>query len=312
MEYILTVVGLVIVTLGADWVVGGSSAIAKRAGLSDFVIGLTVVALGTSLPEMVVSFRSAFQGNADIAIGNVVGSNVFNTAVILGLTALLSPVAITARNRRFDMPANAGSTALLLAFALLGPRVVARWEGLAFLALFVAYFSWNFRMEKKGGNATLEESAGEKPSLVKGFALTAVGLAALVWGGGLFVDGAKGVARLLGWSDKVVAVTVIAAGTSLPELATSVVAAVKGRGQMALGNLIGSNTFNILLILGGSAVISPLKPVTVTSADFVALGLITVLMFVTTNVTSNDRVSRTEGAFLLLAGIAYMAVSIIL
>ena len=258
MEYILTIVGLVVVTLGADWVVSGSSAIAKRAGLSDFVIGLTIVAFGTSFPEMVVSFRSALQGSADIAIGNVVGSNIFNTAVILGLTALLSPVAITRRNRLFDVPVNMISTVLLLAFVLLGHRITL-WDGLVLVVLFTVYFGLNFWLEKNNEPAPQSE-----------------------------------------------------AGTSLPELATSVVAAIKGRGQMALGNLVGSNIFNTLLILGGSAIIRPLKPLTVTSFDFVALGVITFLMLVATNITSNSKVSRIEGAVLLIAGIAYMVMSIIL
>ena len=307
---LLLLVGLALVTVGADWMVDGASGIAKRFGVSEFVIGLTIVALGTSAPEMVVSFIAAIQGNSDISVGNIIGSNIFNTAIILGLSALLAPIVVTANNRKYDIPVNLAVTAMLIIFGLTEGHILTRLDGALFLVGFVAYLIFSFKRDKPAGRAPEGENAdGEKPrALPIAILMVAAGLGALVYGGQLFVDNAQKLARLIGLSDKVIAVTVIAAGTSLPELATSVVAAVKGKSQLALGNIIGSNTFNILLILGGSAMIRPLSTQNIGMLDYAALGLTSFLLLFYTLVVDKNRLNKAEGAFLLLLGIAYMAV----
>ena len=311
---LLLVLGLVLVTFGADGVISGASDIAKRFGVSEFVIGLTIVALGTSAPEMVVSFLSAIQGNSDISVGNIIGSNIFNTAIILGLTATLSPILITRRNRVYDIPVNVFVTLLLIVFGLSEGKNLTLLDGIIFLGIFVAYFIWNFKRERQENNAKAD-SAPQEParhSLFVSILLVIAGLIGLVYGGNLFVDNACKIAKLLGISDKVIAITLIAAGTSLPELATSLMAAIKGKGQLALGNIIGSNTFNILLILGGSAVIRPLSMEHINYWDYGALMLSAVLLMVYTFLIDKQKLNKIEGALLLLLGLVYMGLCIAL
>ena len=311
---LLLVLGLVLVTFGADGVISGASDIAKRFGVSEFVIGLTIVALGTSAPEMVVSFLSAIQGNSDISVGNIIGSNIFNTAIILGLTATLSPILITRRNRVYDIPVNVFVTLLLIVFGLSEGKNLTLLDGIIFLGIFVAYFIWNFKRERQENNAKAD-SAPQEParhSLFVSILLVIAGLFGLVYGGNLFVDNACKIAKLLGVSDKVIAITLIAAGTSLPELATSLMAAIKGKGQLALGNIIGSNTFNILLILGGSAVIRPLSMEHINYWDYGALMLSAVLLMFYTFLIDKQKLNKIEGALLLLLGLVYMGICIAL
>ena len=310
----LLLLGLALVTFGANWLVNGSSDIAKRIGISDFLVGLTIVAIGTSAPEIVVSFLSAFQGNSDISVGNVLGSNIFNAGIILGLTALISPVAITKRNRQLHIPFNALATVLFIFFCYTGHRTITAWEGLVFLIILILYFVWTIRKDYKETHHADIKEAGEKPRrhilLSIGFVL--VGLAALIYGGELFVANAQKIAKMMNISDKVIAITLIATGTSLPELATSLVAAVKGKGQMALGNLIGSNTINILLVLGGASLIHPLDTTGINYLDQGALLLCTIFLIVFTSVTSKEVISKIEGALLLLLGLVYMGLCIAL
>lgn len=312
---ILLLLGLGLVTFGADGVISGASDVAKRFGVSEFVIGLTIVALGTSAPEMVVSFLSAFQGNSDISVGNIIGSNIFNTAIILGLTATLSPIAITQRNRIYDIPVNVVVTLLLVIFGLSEGKNLTVLDGAIFLGIFVAYFIWNFKREhderKKEADSTPQEEAPKRHILLSILMILA-GLFALVYGGNLFVDNACKIAKLLGVSDKVIAITLIAAGTSLPELATSVMAVIKGKGQLALGNIIGSNTFNILLILGGSALIRPLSMEHITYWDYGTLMLSAVLLLIYTFLINKQKINKIEGALLLLLGLVYMGLCIAL
>ena len=311
---LLLVLGLVLVTFGADGVISGASDIAKRFGVSEFVIGLTIVALGTSAPEMVVSFLSAIQGNSDISVGNIIGSNIFNTAIILGLPATLSPILITRRNRVYDIPVNVFVTLLLIVLGLSEGKNLTLLDGIIFLGIFVAYFIWNFKRERQENNAKAD-SAPQEParhSLFVSILLVIAGLFGLVYGGNLFVDNACKIAKLLGVSDKVIAITLIAAGTSLPELATSLMAAIKGKGQLALGNIIGSNTFNILLILGGSAVIRPLSMEHINYWDYGALMLSAVLLMVYTFLIDKQKLNKIEGALLLLLGLVYMGICIAL
>ena len=305
------IVGLVLVVFGADYLVEGASAVARRFGLSEFVIGLTIVGMGTSAPEMVVSFIGAAQGNADIALGNVVGSNIFNTLLILGVTALILPIGITPSNRKKDIPVNIFVTVLFLAlglkhtlFGLGGEDGLGRWDGAILLLLFIGYMVMCFRQPKEESQA----AEGKKP-LKLGWALLMIagGLAGLVYGGNLFVNSATDIAKSLGVSDKFIAITLMAGGTSLPELATCVAAAAKKKGQLALGNIIGSNLFNILLILGGSALIHPLSFQDITWVDAGVLLASALVLLTSCLVGRRNQVDRLDGAFFFLIWAGYMA-----
>lgn len=307
---LLLLTGLALVVFGADFLVEGASAIARKAGISEFVIGLTIVGFGTSCPELVVSVTGAISGNADIAIGNVVGSNIFNTLLILGITAVISPLAITKENRRRDIPVAIAATVLLLCcgmnhsfFGIGEADVIDRWEGILFLVLFAAYIFMCFKFNKS-------DEAGEAPKkeyrIPVAIILTLCGLAALIFGGDLFVDSATEIAHSLGVSDKFIAITLLAGGTSMPELATCIVAASKKKGQLALGNILGSNVFNILLILGTSAVITPLSCSGMTVIDFVALLVSSVLLFTAAYTGKKDKLDRFDGILLLACEAAYL------
>ena len=307
---ILTLVGLIVslilVTAGADAIVSGASSIAKRFGVSEFVIGLTIVALGTSAPEMVVSFIGAIEGNADISVGNIIGSNIFNVAIILGLSAFVRPISVTKINIRRDIPVNIVVTAFLIIFGVLNNHTLTRLNGAIFLLVFVSYLYYSFRNDEPS-SADNEENAQEKPkALYVSIPMVVLGLGALIFGGDLFVKEAQQLARTVGLSDKVIAITVLAGGTSLPELATSLVAAIKGKGQLALGNIIGSNVFNILLILGGSALIRPLSTASINLVDYAVLGGTSVLLMIAALCGRQKRINRFEGALLFLCGVAYM------
>ena len=309
MTIVLLLVGLGLVVLGADWLVEGASGIARRAGVSEFVIGLTIVGFGTSCPELVVSLAGAFQGNADIAVGNVAGSNLFNTLFILGLTALISPVSMTDSNRRKDIPLTFFVTVVLIVFGMshtlfgIGTEdSLARWEGIVFLFIFAAYIFWCFRSSEP--QTQTEERRSER-KLPVAILLAIAGLAGLVGGGELFVRSATDLARQIGVSDKFIAVTVLAGGTSLPELATSLVAALKGRDQLALGNILGSNVFNILLILGASAVVTPLSFASVTLIDASVLLISALLLLLWAYTGSRLRIDRWEGTVMLAMFAAY-------
>ena len=300
MTIIWLLVGLGLIVLGADWLVEGASTIARKAGVSEFVIGLTIVGFGTSCPELVVSLTGAWEGNADVAVGNVLGSNIFNVLFILGLTALLCPVSMTADNRKRDIPETLLVTLLFLGFGMLNG--LSRWEGALFLLVFAFYIFASFRR----GKPSEGEPAESKPQkLWLAILLVLAGLAGLIFGGNLFVDSATALARMLGVSDKFIAVTILAGGTSLPELATSLVAALKGRDQLALGNIPGSNVFNILLILGSSALITPLSFASVTHVDALVLLLSIVLLLLWAYTGRRERIDRWEGALMLLLFGAY-------
>ena len=300
MTIIWLLVGLGLIVLGADWLVEGASTLARKAGVSEFVIGLTIVGFGTSCPELVVSLTGALEGNADVDVGNVLGSNIFNVLFILGLTALLCPVSMTADNRKRDIPETLLVTVLFLGFGMVNG--LSRWEGALFLLLFALYIFASFRR----GKPSEEEKVPSKPrKLWLSILLVLAGLAGLIFGGNLFVDSATALARMLGVSDKFIAVTILAGGTSLPELATSLVAALKGRDQLALGNILGSNVFNILLILGSSALITPLSFASVTYVDALVLLLSVALLLLWAYTGRRERIDRWEGAFMLLLFGAY-------
>ena len=306
---ILIIAGIALVVLGADWLVDGASSIARRLGVSDFVIGLTIVGFGTSCPELVVSLTGAIKGLSDVAVGNVIGSNIFNSLLILGLTALISPVAVSLQNKRRDIPVMLLVTFVMvfcgMSHTILGlgdSDGLSRVEGIIFLLLFAGYIFFSFKTDRR----EVEEN-GDTP--VRGMwaavGLVLLGLAALVAGGHLGVNYGVELARRLGVSEKFIAITLLAGGTSLPELATCIAAAIKRRDQMALGNILGSNVFNILLILGCSAVVRPVSFAGVDLVDICALAGSAVLIWLSSYSFKKDRVDRYEGVLFLVAFIAY-------
>lgn len=311
---LLLLVGLALVVFGADYLVDGASGIARRFGLSEFVIGLTIVGMGTSAPEMVVSFIGAAQGNADIAIGNVVGSNIFNTLLILGITALILPMVITPSNKKRDIPVNIIITVLLVLLGMertffgIGTDGLSRIDGAILIVVFIAYMWFCFSQKENA-----EENAARQKgrSLWLCLLMIAGGLAGLVFGGRLFVDSATSIAKGLGVSDKFIAITILAGGTSMPELATCVAAAIKKKWQLALGNIIGSNVFNILLILGGSALISPLSFQDISFVDLGALLASALVLLTSCYVGKRNTLDRLDGVLFLLVWAAYMAYLII-
>ena len=310
LQIFILLAGLLLILFGANWLVDGSSSIAKRFGISEFVIGLTIVGIGTSTPEMVVSFLSSFQGKADMAIGNIVGSNIFNTMMILGVTALIAPLAITKSNLKKDIPLNIIVTLLLIILGMnftlfgKGEDQLSRLDGVILLGVFAWYIWSSFRSDnadpKEDGDGIKEYKTGISVLLI------VAGLAGLIIGGRLFVNSATELAKMFGVSDKFIAITVMAAGTSMPELATCVVAALKGRGQLALGNVLGSNISNVLLILGGAALINPLSFSGMTYVDLGAVLLSALFILGSAYLFKKKQLDRFEGAILLLMEAAYM------
>ena len=308
LQILILLGGLALILFGANWLVDGSSSIAKRFGISEFVIGLTIVGIGTSTPEMVVSFLSAFQGKADMAIGNIVGSNIFNTLMILGVTALIAPLTITKSNLKRDIPLNIFVTVLLILLGMnftifgLGQDQLSRIDGAILLAIFAWYLYTSFKSDTadEDGEGIKEYKTGISVLLI------VAGLGALIAGGKLFVNSATELAKMFGVSDKFIAITVMAAGTSMPELATCAVAALKGRGQLALGNVLGSNISNILLILGGSALINPLSFGGMTYVDLGVVLAGVIFILASAYMFKKKQLDRFEGIILLLMEAGYM------
>lgn len=308
LQILILIAGLLLILFGANYLVDGSSSIAKKFGLSEFIIGLTIVGIGTSTPEMVVSFLSSFQGKADMAIGNIVGSNIFNTMLILGVTALISPLMITKSNLRKDIPLNIIVTVLLIVLGMnqtlfgFGENQLSRLDG----AILLAVFAWYIWSSFKSDSADEEDSQTKEYSVLISIILILGGLAGLIIGGRLFVNSATELAKMFGVSDKFIAITVMAAGTSMPELATCVVAALKGRGQLALGNVLGSNISNILLILGGAALINPLSFSGMTAVDLGAVLVCAIFILASAYLFKKKQLDRFEGTILILMEVAYM------
>ncbi len=252
LQLVLLAIGFVMLVKGADWFVDGASSIATKFKIPQLVIGLTIVAMGTSAPEAAVSISAALGGNADITIGNIVGSNILNVLIILGLSAAITPLLVAKSTIRVDIPVVLLSS-LLLFMGLDGS--LNRWEGLVLLAVFVAYMAYLFVVTLKQKNAEAEE-IHELP-IWKAILFTLVGLGLIVWGSNVTVDAATALAKILGMSERFIGLTIVALGTSLPELFTSVIAARKGNADIAIGNIVGSNIFNILFVVGISSLIIP-------------------------------------------------------
>ena len=312
MDILLLIVGLGLILAGANFLTDGSAALAQRFRVPEFIIGLTVVAVGTSTPELVVSVLSAIGGQSDVAIGNVVGSNIFNVFVILGVCALIRPVPLTAGNIRRDIPFGVLVSLLLLALAqdsLLCKGAadrIGRLDGVAMLALYILLMWYTIRKTKRP-EATAPTEGSKAPMAAW---LTAVmivgGLAGLVFGGEMFLRSATSIARSLGVSESVIAITLVAGGTSLPELASSLVSLFKGKAEMALGNVIGSNIANILLILGVSATIHPLSMGGITVWDLLMVLLSSVVVFLAAFTFKRKAVDRWEGTLFVAIYIAYI------
>lgn len=308
MEYIILIVTLVGIVFGADLLVAGAVSVARRYKVSDFVIGAAIVGIGTSVPELVVSFFGALKGNADVAIGNVVGSNIFNVLGILGMTAICFPIAIDKKNMTFEIPFCIGISILLTLLALNffdgTPAVISRVDGIILLLLFAGYMWYSFTRDKKNGlTEASEEMPTEKPTpLWLAIVKVVVGLGVLIVSCDMFVDDAVSIAKSWGVSDAIISLTLIACGTSLPELAASVVAAFKKNTQLALGNIVGSNIFNILLILGLSSQVMPLTSAGITVVDYgVMIGAAIVpLLF-----GFKGKIGRVGGALMVIAFAVY-------
>lgn len=307
------VIGIVVVLWGADRLTEGAASLARRMRVPEIVIGLTIVAAGTSAPELFVSLMSALQGTPDMAVGNVVGSNIFNTMLIVGCAAMVSPMVITKTTVQKDIPFAVFASMILMALCADGfgsldfaGNEINRIDGILLLIGFAIFMTYTLRVAKKG--AAAEPSVAESASEVnvwKCIFFIALGLACLVFGSNLFVGSASEVASSLGVSDGVIGLTIVAGGTSLPELATSVVAARKGQSAIAIGNVIGSNVFNILAILGLTATISPMaiSGITMVDISMLLVSILLVWMFSFTRYT----VARWEGAVLSLGFFGYLA-----
>lgn len=312
MDILLLIVGLGLILAGANFLTDGSAALAQRFRVPEFIIGLTVVAVGTSTPELVVSVLSAIGGQSDVAIGNVVGSNIFNVFVILGVCALIRPVPLTAGNIRRDIPFGVLVSLLLLAlaqdslFCKTAADRIGRIDGAVMIGLYVASMWYTIRKTKRPeAAAPTESSKAPMPGWLISVMIVG-GLAGLVFGGEMFLRSATSIARSLGISESVIAITLVAGGTSLPELASSLVSLFKGKADMALGNVIGSNIANILLILGVSATINPLSMGGITVRDLLMVLLSSVVVFLAAFTFKRKAVDRWEGTLFVAIYIAYI------
>lgn len=307
MEYILLIVALAGIVFGADFLVAGSVSVARRFKVSDFVIGAAIVGVGTSMPELVVSFIGALNGNPDVAIGNVVGSNIFNVLGILGLTALFFPIAVSRNNMRFELPVCIGVSVLLTIlvynFFTGGTPVISRPDGIVLLLCFGLFMWYSLYRDRKSVKNQEEAKVEEdKTPLWLAVVKIAGGLAVLITSCDLFVDNAVLIAKSFGVNDAFISLTLIACGTSLPELAASIAAALKKNTQLALGNVIGSNIFNIAWILGLSSQVMPLNSSGITLVDYCVMIAAAIMPVV---LGAKGRIGRWAGAFMFICFIAY-------
>ena len=310
LDVVFLVGGLALILLGANGLTDGAAAVAKRFQISDLVIGLTIVAFGTSAPELVISVMSALSGSADMAIGNVVVSNLFNALAIIGVTAMVMPIKVGEGTLSKEIPLVVLASVVL---AFMGndmlldngeANVISRIDGLVLLAFFMIFLRYTFAIARNGSEEAEGEEIKEMP-MWKSVLFIVGGLAGLVYGGQLFVDGASGIAASLGVSESTIGLTIVAGGTSLPELATSVTAALKKNPGIAIGNVIGSNLFNIFLVLGCSATISPLPMGGINNIDISVLVGSAVLFWIVGWFFKKRTITRSEGALLTACYIAY-------
>lgn len=310
MDILLLIGGLLLILLGANGLTDGAASVAKRFRIPSIVIGLTIVAFGTSAPELAVSVSSALKGSADIAIGNVVGSNIFNTLMIVGCTALVAPIVITGSTLKKEIPLCILSSIVLLICAndvLLNhtsQNILTTTDGLLLLCFFVIFLGYTFTIASHGNSTSQEEEIKQLP-IWKSILYILGGLAGLIYGGQWFVEGASNIARSMGISESIIGLTLVAGGTSLPELATSIVAALKKNPEIAIGNVIGSNLFNIFFVLGCSATITPLSLNGITNFDLLTLVGSGVILWLFGLFFAKRTITRIEGSILVLCYIAY-------
>lgn len=317
LNILLFIAGIVLIVSGANFLTDGAAALSRRFGLSPLMVGLTVVAFGTSAPELAVSISSALAGNSDLSLGNVVGSNIFNILGIVGITAMVAPLTITKGTIRKEIPlmilASIVVTALTFDQALSGLsgqlNILSRTDGLVLLSLFLIFLAYTIAISKVHGDPVVENVVDDPNKKKKPLTILLIfiigGLVALVAGGDLFVSSASAIAEHLGVSHSIIALTIVSAGTSLPELATSIAAALKGEQEMAVGNVVGSNLLNICLVLGTTAVITPIGLGGLTGLDFTVM-LASAVMLYFFGVFFGDRtITRIEGAILTLGYVGY-------
>ncbi len=317
MDYLFLFLGLALLLVGANYLVEASVAIAQRAKISNFIIGLTIVGIGTSAPELFVSISSALTGNGDIAMGNVLGSNIANVFLILGVTATILPFAIDKTQQRRDIPVAIGATILVMLLANdswipgLGENTLTRLDGAFLLLVFIVYMAFVILRKGKNPEQALAEADEEASSSLTGknvmllWAIAAVSLGALLWGGNMFLDAAKTLAKTWGMSDAVISITIVAVGTSLPELITAIIAACKRNPQLALGNVIGSNVFNLLMILGVSSTIHPYTLTTINVVDYLMALVAAICVFITIFTFKKQKFDRIEGIIFIAIYIGY-------
>lgn len=317
MDILFLIGGLLLILLGANGLTDGAASVARRFNIPSIVIGLTIVAFGTSAPELTVSVSSALKGSADIAIGNVVGSNIFNTLVIVGCTALFAPIVISGNTLRKEIPLCILSSIVLLICAndvFLdhgSENIISTTDGLLLLCFFIIFLGYTFAIafKSKAEGEEIGEEVRQLP-MWRSTLYIIGGLGALIAGGSFFVDGASGIARSLGVSESIIGLTLVAGGTSLPELATSIVAALKKNPEIAIGNVIGSNLFNIFFVLGCSATITPLRLTGITNFDLLTLVGASILLWLFGLFFAKRTITRIEGSIMILCYIAYTVVLI--
>lgn len=302
LNLLFIIIGVILVLWGADRLTDGSVAIAEKLNIPQIAIGLTVVALGTSMPELCVSLTSALKGTADLAVGNVVGSNIFNSLLIVGAAAIVSPMTVLTSTVKKDIPFALFASILLMAMCYFG-KDISLIEAIVLFILFLVYMVYTVRGAK--GSHAEEPSVRKNYSGLKATLFILLGLACLIVGSNIFVNGAKEIAHLLGVSEAVIGLTIVAGGTSLPELATSVVSAYKGQSGIAIGNVLGSNVFNILMILGITGIITPLEIHGISYVDYGVMALSMLLLWSFSY--TKFKIERWEGFVLLAIFFAYMA-----
>ncbi|MCI8773849.1 MAG: calcium/sodium antiporter [Lachnospiraceae bacterium] len=304
-QLLFLVIGFVMLVKGADWFVEGASKVAEKFGIPQLVIGLTIVAIGTSLPEAAVSTSAALKGSAEITIGNVVGSNILNILLILGITSVISPLAVQKSTIKYELPMVIGATVLLAALGLFD-GTIGRIDGVILLAGMVLYLLYLLRMARKGQAVAEEqekEQADKSDGMFKLILLILIGGVMIVWGSDITVDAATELARIFGMSERLIGLTIVAFGTSLPELVTSATAAIKGKADIAVGNIVGSNLFNILFVVGIAATITPVIYQSAFLVDTIVCVATAVLLWVC--VLRKQKLERHGGAILLACYVGY-------
>lgn len=307
---LLIIVGFILLVKGADWLVEGASGVAKKFHIPEIIIGLTIVSIGTSMPELFVSVTSAIKNLEDISLGNVIGSNICNLLLILGLSATINPIIFKKETKMFEIPMNLGITILFLILCNIGNEV-SRIDSIILLVVFAIFITYTIVMAKKGNdiNKTEEVEKNEKPrKAIWDIVFILLGVIALKFGGDFVVNNSEAIAKMFNISEKIIGLTIVAIGTSLPELVTSVTAAIKKNSDIAIGNIIGSNIFNILLIIGASAIINPISYNTSYNLQIIILIISTIVLSLFPYTDKKDEMTTSNGITYLMLYALYMVI----